>query len=110
MLDRVGVAVRDSQRSEAFYEKALAPLGLTLPIEPVGEAAGFGGGSAGCPPDDWLEVPRATRVAGADCASSAYACSGMGTVWIRAIFQSPSWRRKTIVVGAEMFCSFPSIV
>jgi catechol 2,3-dioxygenase-like lactoylglutathione lyase family enzyme len=50
MLDHVGVAVRDSQRSEAFYEKALAPLGLTLPMEPVGEAAGFGGAAPAAHP------------------------------------------------------------
>ena len=42
MLDHVGFAVRDYGRSKAFYEKALAPLGLTILLEPVGEAAGFG--------------------------------------------------------------------
>jgi catechol 2,3-dioxygenase-like lactoylglutathione lyase family enzyme len=42
MLDHMGFAVRDYDRSKAFYEKALAPLGLTLQMEPLGEAAGFG--------------------------------------------------------------------
>ena len=32
-LDHVGFAVADYQRSKAFYEKALAPLGLTLLTE-----------------------------------------------------------------------------
>jgi catechol 2,3-dioxygenase-like lactoylglutathione lyase family enzyme len=42
MLDHVGFAVKDYDRSKAFYEKALAPLGLSLLTEPVGKAAGFG--------------------------------------------------------------------
>lgn len=42
MLDHMGFAVRDYPRSKAFYERALAPLGLTLVMEPAGEAAGFG--------------------------------------------------------------------
>ena len=42
MLDHVGFAVRDYSRSRSFYEKALAPLGITVLLEPAGEAAGFG--------------------------------------------------------------------
>lgn len=42
MLDHVGFAVDDYDRSRAFYEKALAPLGLKLIMEPAGKAAGFG--------------------------------------------------------------------
>lgn len=42
MLDHVGFGVTDYQRSKAFYEQALAPLGLTLLLEPVEQAAGFG--------------------------------------------------------------------
>ena len=42
MLDHVGFAVSDYARSKGFYERALAPLGLTVLLEPVGEAAGFG--------------------------------------------------------------------
>ena len=41
-LDHVGFAVADYQRSKAFYEKALAPLGLKLSMEFSGAAAGFG--------------------------------------------------------------------
>jgi catechol 2,3-dioxygenase-like lactoylglutathione lyase family enzyme len=41
-LDHVGFAVADYQRSKAFYEKALAPLGLKLLMEFSGAAAGFG--------------------------------------------------------------------
>jgi catechol 2,3-dioxygenase-like lactoylglutathione lyase family enzyme len=44
MLDHVGLAVRDYERSKAFYEKALAPLGLTLLMEPVAGIGGFGDG------------------------------------------------------------------
>ncbi len=40
-LDHVGFAVADYQRSKAFYEKALAPLGMKLLMEFSGAAAGF---------------------------------------------------------------------
>src|SRR5262245_61596643 len=42
MLDHVGFAMSDYARSKAFYERALAPFGLTILLEPSGEAAGFG--------------------------------------------------------------------
>lgn len=42
MLDHAGFAVSDYHVSKAFYERALAPLGITLLMEPSGEAAGFG--------------------------------------------------------------------
>jgi catechol 2,3-dioxygenase-like lactoylglutathione lyase family enzyme len=41
-LDHVGFAVVDYQRSKAFYEKALAPLGMKLLMEFSGAAAAFG--------------------------------------------------------------------
>ena len=41
-LDHVGFAVADYQRSKSFYEKALAPLGLSLLMEFSGAAVGFG--------------------------------------------------------------------
>ena len=42
MLDHVGFGVSDDQRSKAFYEQALAPLRISLLMEPVEKAAGFG--------------------------------------------------------------------
>ena len=42
MLDHVGFGVSDYERSKAFYERALAPLGIELLMEPVAQAAGFG--------------------------------------------------------------------
>ena len=42
MLDHVGLGVTDYQRSKAFDQKALAPLGITVLMEPMGKAAGFG--------------------------------------------------------------------
>ena len=41
-LDHVGFAVADYERSKAFYEKALAPLGLKLLMEFSGASAAFG--------------------------------------------------------------------
>ena len=42
MLDHIGLDVSDYERSKAFYEKALAPLGLRLLMEPVPSVGGFG--------------------------------------------------------------------
>ncbi len=42
MLDHAGFGVSDYQRSKAFYEAALVPLGIGLLLEPMGKAAGFG--------------------------------------------------------------------
>jgi catechol 2,3-dioxygenase-like lactoylglutathione lyase family enzyme len=41
-LDHIGFAVADYPRSKDFYEKALAPLGMSLLMEFSGAAAGFG--------------------------------------------------------------------
>jgi catechol 2,3-dioxygenase-like lactoylglutathione lyase family enzyme len=55
MLDHVGLDVSDYERSKAFYEKALAPLGLKLLIEPVPGIAGFGDGQK---PFFWIATGR----------------------------------------------------
>ena len=59
MIDHVGFPVSDYQRSKAFYDKALAPLGYRLIMEVGGEhteskapAAGFGGADG--KPDFWI--------------------------------------------------------
>jgi catechol 2,3-dioxygenase-like lactoylglutathione lyase family enzyme len=52
MLDHVGIGVSDYPRSKAFYEHALAPLGITLLMEPVAEVGGFGAGR----PYFWLDT------------------------------------------------------
>jgi catechol 2,3-dioxygenase-like lactoylglutathione lyase family enzyme len=41
-LDHIGFTVADYPRSKDFYEKALAPLGMSLLMEFSGAAAGFG--------------------------------------------------------------------
>jgi catechol 2,3-dioxygenase-like lactoylglutathione lyase family enzyme len=60
MLDHTGFGVSDYERSRAFYEKALAPLGLTLLMEPVGAGAGFGKDGK---PEFWI-TSRAPAVRG----------------------------------------------
>src|SRR5258707_2776371 len=48
MLDHIGFGVSNYERSKAFYEQALAPLGITIVMEVTPEqtgdhsAAGFG--------------------------------------------------------------------
>jgi catechol 2,3-dioxygenase-like lactoylglutathione lyase family enzyme len=44
MLDHLGLDVTDYERSKAFYEHALAPLGIGLVMEPVDGIGGFGEG------------------------------------------------------------------
>jgi catechol 2,3-dioxygenase-like lactoylglutathione lyase family enzyme len=61
-LDHVGFAVADYKRSKAFYEKALAPLGMSLLMEFSEAAAGFGRNDGGRP-SFFIEAhgdPRAT--------------------------------------------------
>lgn len=43
MLDHIGLIVHDYQRSKAFYQAALGPLGYELVME-MGDWAGFGWG------------------------------------------------------------------
>jgi catechol 2,3-dioxygenase-like lactoylglutathione lyase family enzyme len=45
MIDHVGFAVADAERSKCFYERALAPLGITL-IMTVGADKTEAGGTA----------------------------------------------------------------
>lgn len=54
MLDHIGIAVSDAARSRTFYEKALAPIGITLVMEVGPEltdsgGTAFGFGTAGKP-------------------------------------------------------------
>jgi catechol 2,3-dioxygenase-like lactoylglutathione lyase family enzyme len=41
-LDHIGLDVSDYDASKAFYESALAPLGIKVLMEPVPEVGGFG--------------------------------------------------------------------
>jgi catechol 2,3-dioxygenase-like lactoylglutathione lyase family enzyme len=41
-LDHIGLDVSEYGASKAFYEKALAPLGMRLMMEPAPEVGGFG--------------------------------------------------------------------
>jgi catechol 2,3-dioxygenase-like lactoylglutathione lyase family enzyme len=41
-LDHVGLDVSDYAASKEFYEKALAPLGMKLMMEPAPNVGGFG--------------------------------------------------------------------
>ncbi|HEX2707548.1 MAG TPA: VOC family protein [Solirubrobacterales bacterium] len=66
MLDHVGIEVSDFARSKAFYEAALAPLGITLLMEPMPEAAGFGSETEHGPkPYFWIMARGRPTVSGA---------------------------------------------
>jgi len=47
MLDHIGFAVADAERSRLFYEQALAPLGLALQMSIAAEDNGSGGAAYG---------------------------------------------------------------
>jgi catechol 2,3-dioxygenase-like lactoylglutathione lyase family enzyme len=54
MIDHIGIGVTDYARARAFYDKALAPLGITLVMEVTAEqtgdepAAGYGENGKPC--------------------------------------------------------------
>ena len=56
ILDHVVVHVKDYARSKAFYERALAPLGVTL----VREYGQFGGFGKNRKPDFWIAAGGAS--------------------------------------------------
>ncbi len=58
MIDHIGIAVSDLERSITFYTEALAPLGYTLIMKFDGFAAGFGVGGT---PDFWIGKGEATQ-------------------------------------------------
>ena len=55
MLDHTGINVSDYDRSRAFYEQALAPLGYSLLMEPLPGIGGFGRDGK---PDFWITDQR----------------------------------------------------
>jgi catechol 2,3-dioxygenase-like lactoylglutathione lyase family enzyme len=61
MLDHVGFEVSDYDRSRAFYERALAPLGIEPLMEPAAGVCGFGEKGR---PYFWIE--RSGRTAATD--------------------------------------------
>jgi catechol 2,3-dioxygenase-like lactoylglutathione lyase family enzyme len=65
MLDHVGIEVSDFERSKAFYEAALAPLGIELLMEPMPGAAGFGSDDGHGPkPYFWIMARGRPTVSG----------------------------------------------
>lgn len=57
-LDHVSVGVTNIKRSKAFYDAALAPLGMTpvMPVEFGGQLVGVGYGAPG-KPSFWIQLP-----------------------------------------------------
>ncbi|WP_308364095.1 MULTISPECIES: VOC family protein [unclassified Microbulbifer] len=57
MLDHIGLQVHSYERSKAFYQEALAPLGYQLILE----YADWGGFGIGGKPDFWIQVGKQVR-------------------------------------------------
>jgi catechol 2,3-dioxygenase-like lactoylglutathione lyase family enzyme len=68
MLDHIGLDVGDYERSKSFYERALAPLGLQLMMEPVPGIGGFGDGRR---PFFWIGTGRRSPQRGVHVAFEA---------------------------------------
>jgi catechol 2,3-dioxygenase-like lactoylglutathione lyase family enzyme len=66
MLDHIGFKVTDIKKAKAFYDKALAPLGVALVLEVSAEETGasaYMGYGEGFKPYFWInEQPRATEL------------------------------------------------
>jgi catechol 2,3-dioxygenase-like lactoylglutathione lyase family enzyme len=54
ILDHIGIGVTDFDKSKAFYEKALAPLGIKFVMQ-YGKACGFGKDGK---PDFWIGAEK----------------------------------------------------
>jgi catechol 2,3-dioxygenase-like lactoylglutathione lyase family enzyme len=57
MLDHLGVTVSDFKKARAFYDQALAPLGIAVAMEVTPEQTGgsaHAGYGAGGKPDFWI--------------------------------------------------------
>jgi catechol 2,3-dioxygenase-like lactoylglutathione lyase family enzyme len=85
-LDHVGLDVSDYARSKAFYETALAPLGMRLMMEPIPKVGGFGDefpffwiGERGQGPDSGVHVAFAAADRGTVDAFHAAALKAGGT-------------------------------
>ncbi len=72
MIDHVGLEVADFDRSKAFYEAALAPLGIAVVMSPMPKAAGFGSEVGGVVmPYFWIVDRGRPPVSGAHVAFTA---------------------------------------
>src|SRR5262245_19315696 len=67
-VDHIGLEVSDYERSKAFYERALAPLGMNLIMEPSERMGGFGDefpffwiGTRGREPDSGVHIAFTAR-------------------------------------------------
>ena len=74
MLDHVGFGVTDYDRSKAFYAQALAPLGISLLLEPVPGVGGFGEEQK---PYFWIDTRRS---AAQNAVHVAFAAADRATV------------------------------
>jgi catechol 2,3-dioxygenase-like lactoylglutathione lyase family enzyme len=72
MLDHVGIEVSDYERSKAFYEEALAPLGVKPLMEFQSASTGFGSDTEHGPkPYFWIHSRGRPVVSGAHIAFAA---------------------------------------
>lgn len=79
MIDHIGISVTDLDKSIAFYEKALAPLGYKLLMTFPGQAAGFGKDQK---PDFWIGPGKA------DGGHAHVAFHSPGRAQVRAFYEA----------------------
>lgn len=58
-LDHVSIGVTNMKRAKAFYDAALAPLGMApiMPVEIHGQLVGVGYGDTPNQPNFWVQLP-----------------------------------------------------
>lgn len=83
MIDHMGFAVADIQRSKAFYDAALAPLGAKV-VMPVNTPAYEGYGYGRTKPDFWIGHPG-NRATGLHIAFSAQTRAEVDAFYAAAI-------------------------
>jgi catechol 2,3-dioxygenase-like lactoylglutathione lyase family enzyme len=76
MIDHISLGVSDLQRSKAFYDAALRPLGYTRIME-VPEAIGYG---ADRKPAFWIGVPDGAKVSAGPGTHVAFAAPSRAAV------------------------------
>ncbi len=90
MIDHVSIGVANMKRAKAFYDAALAPLGMApvLPVEVKGQLVGIGYGAEG-KPAFWVQLPvngkPATQGNGAHIAFRAQTRAAVDEFYLAAL-------------------------
>ena len=100
-LDHIGLDVSDYEASKAFYESALAPLGMRVVMEPVPEVGGFGEDF----PFFWIGRRGRGQDSGVHVAFTAADRAPVDAFHAAALGVGPACARSTTRTTTEPSCS-----